>query len=207
VTSAFFGRASLNKKSHTKKIDICSWWIVPLECSNKLRMINYVWMRSGYVHTYVHIYAASCFTLESKWMLLMIRVTRLGDFSPLGWLFTFQSTLKSSPLITTVKGSINYDHKCAGLNFGQFLANTSGHPAIDEANDKTCTIACRCQGDQMSLRKKSPKTWPNPFLSQSILCRYAHAFTGKTEALKIVDTRLNKKQEQAFALWFSEQSL
>jgi hypothetical protein len=61
----------------------------------------------------------------------MSRVTRLGDFWPIGPLFTLGSFLENDRsrssfvlLISSEKLCINLDKKCVGLHFGLFFQNT-----------------------------------------------------------------------------------
>jgi hypothetical protein len=69
------------------------------------------------------------------------RVTRLGEFSPLGRLFSMGSfsSNRSNPIFGPIfhhgkKSFIKVDEKCAGLHFGRYFLQT--HPVTLTLSDK-----------------------------------------------------------------------
>jgi hypothetical protein len=66
-------------------------------------------------------------------------VTRLGEFSVIGWYFSLGSFLPkyihNQPtflgyFFPRLRFYIHFGTKCVGLHFGQFLTKSSGHPAV-----------------------------------------------------------------------------
>jgi hypothetical protein len=64
------------------------------------------------------------------WKVHTNRVTRLGEFYPIGWLFTLGSYFviaevahKFGVLVTRLRVWINFDKKCVWLHFGRFFTN------------------------------------------------------------------------------------
>jgi hypothetical protein len=84
---------------------------------------------------------------------VMIRVTRLGEFSPIGWLFIVDSCFISSPifwlLLQTVKSMYVYDNfskKRIGLCFGHFFherIRSSWYRCYDHNFLRFSTIFCK----------------------------------------------------------------
>jgi hypothetical protein len=66
------------------------------------------------------------------------RVTRLGEFSPIGQLFTLSNVcmyvvLNFGLLFQRKKLCINFDKKCLGYTWADFFINPSGHPAVPKS--------------------------------------------------------------------------
>jgi hypothetical protein len=84
---------------------------------------------------------------SSEQKLAMFRVTRLGEFSPIGWLFTLGSFLKMTK-VAQIYGLHfpNVSATCVlilrknGLGYllGAFFANSSGHPGYVPARAGLC---------------------------------------------------------------------
>jgi hypothetical protein len=105
-----------------------------------------------------------------------IRVTRLGEFSLIGWQFTLGSfLLQKWPIFLgyffpLLRLWINSDEKTSGLHFGQFFTSSSGHPGhklvmltLFWVVLLKCIIClfprylCMCQRGSLKTRFESPR--------------------------------------------------